>query len=162
MPHFGGFITPQRCRFNFLPLLWSRLFLIRVSVSVRCSYSGDSNQISTLPSVAERLHRAMELAWARGVPELWGQQPARSEDSLQESVLALHHGSLGNGTQVARLGVVNAFPGWSSWWGRGGSRLVRLLVTLHATVTNQGETRANDQESISGLHSLVCLPNSMY
>lgn len=135
---------------------------MHVSVSVRCSYSGDSNQISTLPSVAECLHRAMELAWGRGVLELWGQQPARSEDSLQDSAFSLHHGSLGNGTQVTRLGVVNVFPGWSSWWGRDGSRPVRQLVTLHATVTNQGETRANDQESISGLHSLVCLPNSMY
>lgn len=74
---------------NFLPLLWSRLSLMHVSLSVRWRHSGDNNQISTLPSAAECLHRTAELICAPGILELWGQQLGRSEDSLQEGICSL-------------------------------------------------------------------------
>lgn len=102
---------------NFLPLLWSKLSLMHVRLSVGWSHSGDSNQISTLPSAAECLHRTVELVWAPSVLELWDQQLGRSKDSLQESVLSLHHVSLSDGTWVTRLGVVSTLT-WRSWWGR--------------------------------------------
>lgn len=102
---------------NFLPLLWSKLSLMHVRLSVGWSHSGDSNQISTLPSAAECLHRTVELVWVPSVLELWDQQLGRSKDSLQESVLSLHHVSLSDGTWVTRLGVVSTLT-WRSWWGR--------------------------------------------